>query len=373
MRRASARRGRPSPTSTPTSTRSATSSPSAPPAPISGRPPTTTARSSCRAACGRELRRHRQGRLVRRHAHQRQGGHHGPQRVPQGGGNATGYLVFAEKGDGEAEFMHDAGGNGQVNNTDEPVANGCGTSIAADVAEGREVRHEVLRLLLAQRHGVDAGRPTTTILAAATQDIGLFVDLAHRGDQGHGQVHRTGRWTPTRSSRRSRRRPRRVPADGHRRVRRPLNTTRWTVRARPPAQRSAAARCTLAVTNGDIDGTNTGPISYVGQTAARPATGWRRRKVTLDQDNDWQYGALAVHVDDNNYTKLAFTENTTGGRFVEFWSRPTVRARATAATPTCRPTSRPRSTCGSTNNGGTLTGAWSQDGTTGRTWAAPRR
>ena len=49
--------------------------------------------------------------------------------IPQGGGrNNLGYLVFAEKGDGEAEYMHDAGGNGQVNNTDEPVANGCGTS-----------------------------------------------------------------------------------------------------------------------------------------------------------------------------------------------------------------------------------------------------
>ena len=42
--------------------------------------------------------------------------------IPQGGGhNNLGYLVFAEKGNGEAEYMHDAGGNGQVNNTGEPV------------------------------------------------------------------------------------------------------------------------------------------------------------------------------------------------------------------------------------------------------------
>ena len=41
--------------------------------------------------------------------------------------DSPGYMVFAEKGDGETEFMHDAAGNGQVNNDGEPVANGCGT------------------------------------------------------------------------------------------------------------------------------------------------------------------------------------------------------------------------------------------------------
>ena len=34
-----------------------------------------------------------------------------------GSGSSPGYLVFSEKGNGEAEYMHDADGNGQVNNT----------------------------------------------------------------------------------------------------------------------------------------------------------------------------------------------------------------------------------------------------------------
>ena len=84
--------------------------------------------------------------------------------IPQGGGNDNlGYLVFAEKGNGEAEYMHDAGGNGQVNNAGEPVGDRLRHGQPADVAEGREVRQEVLGLLLAQRHRVDPGRPTTTI------------------------------------------------------------------------------------------------------------------------------------------------------------------------------------------------------------------
>src|SRR5688500_20315300 len=43
-------------------------------------------------------------------------------------GTSPGYMVFGEKGNGETEFMHDAAGNGQVNNAGEPVATGCGRS-----------------------------------------------------------------------------------------------------------------------------------------------------------------------------------------------------------------------------------------------------
>ncbi len=117
----------------------------------------------------------------------------------------------------------------------------------------------------------------------------------------------------------------------------------------------------MAVTNGDIDGTNTGPISYVGQKL--PTGNWvASTKLTLDQDNDWQYGALAVHVDDNNYTKLAFTENTTGGRFVEFWSE-TNGSRTGHGGNANLPANFPTTIhLRLTNNGGTLTGAWSPDG-----------
>ena len=98
--------------------------------------------------------------------------------------------MLAEKGNGEAEFMHDAGGNGQVNDTGEPVANGAARA-AAHVAEGREVRQEVLGLLLAQRHGRgrQVGATTTIPSAAAVQDIGLFVVSHIAGTKAHGQVH----------------------------------------------------------------------------------------------------------------------------------------------------------------------------------------
>jgi PKD repeat protein len=117
----------------------------------------------------------------------------------------------------------------------------------------------------------------------------------------------------------------------------------------------------MAVTNGDIDGTNGGPISYAGQKL--PAGNWvAQTKLTLDQDNEWQYGALAVHVDDNNYTKLAFTENSTGGRFVEFWSE-TNGSRTTHVPNTNLPATFPTTIhLRLSGNGAALTAAWSQDG-----------
>ena len=75
----------------------------------------------------------------------------------------------------------------------------------------------------------------------------------------------------------------------------------------------------LPITNGDIDGPNTGAISYLGQAA--PAGAWTATtKVTLEQDNEWQYAGLLLHVDDDNYSKVAFTKHQNDSRFFEFWS-----------------------------------------------------
>ena len=75
----------------------------------------------------------------------------------------------------------------------------------------------------------------------------------------------------------------------------------------------------LPITNGDIDGPNTGAISYLGQAA--PEGAWTATtKLTLEQDNEWQYAGLLLHVDDDNYTKLAFTKHQNDSRFLEFWS-----------------------------------------------------
>ena len=145
----------------------------------------------------------------------------------------------------------------------------------------------------------------------------------------------------------------------------PLSSTRWTTVRGPAAQLPAISggALNLAVINGDIDGSNTAPISYVGQ--ATPSGNWQTTtKVTLDHDNAWQYAGLVVHVDDNNYTKLTFTRHTDGRRFVEFWSE-TNGARTAhggnAFVATAHPTTIHLRL---TNNNGTLTGAYSTDGTT---------
>ena len=53
----------------------------------------------------------------------------------------------------------------------------------------------------------------------------------------------------------------------------------------------------LPVTQGDIDGSNTGPISYAGQPV--PDGDWQiETKITLDPDNEWQHAGLAQIVDD---------------------------------------------------------------------------
>jgi PKD repeat protein len=76
---------------------------------------------------------------------------------------------------------------------------------------------------------------------------------------------------------------------------------------------------TLPITNGDIDGANQGAISYLGQPA--PTGAWTATtKVTLEQDNEWQYAGLLLHVDDDNYSKVAFTKHQNDSRFFEFWS-----------------------------------------------------
>ena len=96
--------------------------------------------------------------------------------IPQGGGrNNLGYLVFAEKGNGEAEYMHDAGGNGQVNNTDEPVLNGCGTSSQPTWLKVEKYGKKFI--VSCSRNGTEWTQVGTTTIpsAAATQDIGLFV------------------------------------------------------------------------------------------------------------------------------------------------------------------------------------------------------
>src|SRR5699024_2375046 len=86
-----------------------------------------------------------------------------------------------------------------------------------------------------------------------------------------------------------------------------LQTQRWsTVRSSDGGPITVAdGALNLPVTGADIDGSNTGPISYVGQPVP---------------SGEWQQPGLLVHSSDDDYVKLAYTQGQDGERFVEFWS-----------------------------------------------------
>ena len=229
-------------------------------------------------------------------------------------------MVFAEKGNGETEFMHDAEGNGHVNDTGEPVATGCGTGNDPNWLKVRKARN--VFTVFCSRNGSDwtqVGAPTPIPSAAAVQDIGLFVVSHVAGSLATAEFTD---WSLTEID------PGEEPGesdpppscagvrsdefDGA-----ALDAARWTtVRGEPVVGGGSA---TLPITNGDIDGTNTGPISFLGQPA--PSGAWTATtKLTLEQDNEWQYAGLLLHAGDDDYAKVAFTKHQDDARFFEFWS-----------------------------------------------------
>jgi regulation of enolase protein 1 (concanavalin A-like superfamily) len=234
--------------------------------------------------------------------------------------NSPGYMVFAEKGNGETEFMHDAGGNGQVNNAGEPVATGCGTGSQPNWLKVR--RQDNVFTVWCSRDGAawtQVGSPTLIASAAATQDIGLFVvshisgtlATAEFSDWSLGEIEPGPDPDPEEPA------PACAPLRSDEFTGTAVNTARWTtVRGTPTV---GGGSVILPIINGDIDGANAGAISYLGQAA--PAGAWTATtKVTLEQDNEWQYAGLLLHVDDDNYSKLAFTKHSNDSRFLEFWS-----------------------------------------------------
>ncbi|QGH70029.1 ThuA domain-containing protein [Pseudactinotalea sp. HY158] len=99
-----------------------------------------------------------------------------------------------------------------------------------------------------------------------------------------------------------------------------LNAARWTTVRNDPALPITVSDgvLRLPVTGADIDGSNTGPISYIGQPV--PGGEWQvDTKVTIEQTHEWQYSGLLVHSGDDDYRKLALTKGQDGGRFIEFW------------------------------------------------------
>ena len=234
--------------------------------------------------------------------------------------NSPGYMVFGEKGNGETEFMHDADGNGQVNNTTEPVATGCGTGSEPNWLKVQ--KKDKVFTVWCSRNGTtwtQVGTPTLIPSAADAQDIGLFV-VSHIG--GTLATAEFSDWSLTEidggpGPDPEDPAPACAPLKSDEFEGTAVDAARWTtVRGTPTVGDGSAV---LPITNGDIDGANAGAISYLGQAA--PAGGWTATtKVTLEQDNEWQYAGLLLHVDDDNYSKVTFTKHQDDSRFLEFWS-----------------------------------------------------
>jgi cytochrome c len=278
--------------------------------------------------------------------------------------DSPGYMVFAEKGNGETEFMHDAGGNGQVNNTGEPVAVGCGTGAEPNWLKVR--KENKVFTVFCSRNGTDwtqVGVPTEIPSAAATQDIGLFVVSHIAGTLATAQF---SDWSLTEIDPGPDPDPEEpAPAcaplksdefDGS-----AVDTARWTT-VRGDATVGGGS-LSLPVTNGDIDGANQGAISYLGQAA--PTGAWTATtKLTLEQDNEWQYAGLLLHVDDDNYSKVAFTKHSNDSRFLEFWSETGGSRTAHGNNITVPTTFGTTVYVRLTSNGTQLTASYSADGST---------
>lgn len=98
-----------------------------------------------------------------------------------------------------------------------------------------------------------------------------------------------------------------------------LNEKRWTtVRTADDAEIvQADGSLVLPVTEGDINEGETGPISFVGQPAREGE--WEiETAVSIEHTREWQHAGLMLHESDDDYIKLAFTQNDGGERFLEF-------------------------------------------------------
>ena len=174
----------------------------------------------------------------------------------------AGYVVLAQKGNGQVEFLYDTDGNGQLD-AGPTVAGRRGRQVAA----ADEVRHAVHRRGLGRRHHLGAGRrrrPSRRPPRCRTSACSSCPTSPARRRSARSAASRSTT-TSSRPSTRASPRPSCAGAlsdefDGDRGRRGPLDH-----RARRADRRRR--RAMLPVTNGDIDGTNQGAISYLGQPA----------------------------------------------------------------------------------------------------------
>ena len=277
---------------------------SPPRAPTSGRAPTSTAPSTCRAA-----RREHFDAVVKvasfdgTHAASK-AGHHGPQRHLRSAATRPATSSSPRRATARPSSCTTRDGNGQLNATGgrwRPVRH----RRPAEVAEAAPRRARCSRSYCSSNGTTGRrsarrrrSRPRPTCRTSACSSCRTSPARSRRPSS------RCSLPTSTRARSRGSRRPAAAACAGG-----AVATSSTgdaldagagrTVRGAPVVGGGSA---TLPVTNGDIDGANTGAISFLGQPA--PAGDWpATTKLTLEQDNDWQYAGLLLHVDDDNYRR----------------------------------------------------------------------
>lgn len=278
-------------------------------------------------------------------------------------GLSPGYAMVALRPSGGVEFLTDPDGNGQLN---------------ASVQGGTSSTPKWLKL----RRDTDGhsaywsndgttwtqvGAEVALAGAAATQDVGFFEmshEAAAKSATFSGFAIDTDPTGP----------PVALPSDPLTCVAGPVSddfddanlSAKWGLRfdpAKPITQSGGSLN--LPVTTGDINEASTGPVSFAGQPV--PAGNWTAdAKITLAHSSHWQWAGLVVHQSDNEYNKLAFVRSSNGSRFLEFQTE-TAGTRTTHASPTLAGTFATTIHLRLINTGGTLTAAYSADGTT---WTA---
>ena len=278
--------------------------------------------------------------------------------------------------------MHDAGGNGQVNNTGEPVATGCGTGSQPTWLKVEKYGKEFIVYCSRERHrrGPRSASRRRSRRRPPSQDIGLFVVSHITGTKATAKFtdwslrHRPGRPGPASRS---------TPAPGCAPARcRTSSTAALNTRALDDASAArrarrrggGARRCPSPTATSTAP--TPAPISYVGQAA--PAGDWQATtKVTLDAGQRVAVRRPAPARRRRQLHRSSRSPGTrTDARFFEFWSETNGSAdRRTATTSTCPRRTRPtihlrldeqrRRRC---------TASYSHDGDgVDATWAAPRR
>jgi cytochrome c len=233
-------------------------------------------------------------------------------------GSSPGYAMMTLRPGLGYEWLRDTDGNGTL----DASSNGGATAYPGWVRLVRDGNDYTGYWSADGENWTAVGGPATLPNAGSLQDVGLFV-LSHNA--GTASEAEFSGWTFSDEAWEPGQEPEPEPAptclmrgtdsfDGA-----ALDRTRWsTVRnASGLSAGVAGGRLTLPVTNGDINESGTGPISYVGQPA-RAGAWTATTTLSLAPTRQWQHAGMLMHKDDDNYVKLAFTRNDSGGRLLEF-------------------------------------------------------